>query len=228
MTTNRVHIFLWGAASSASLWPGLRLGVPGFDQANNHNACRLSALLRHFAPQRQADRLEGGHSGSRSAVAMRARRVPRDCGDPRDAKGLGSGATVRPRVLARNRLRRERAHRATLDRSRDALPLIAAAMRAQRNPVFDRQASSSGPVAPLNRRGPAPTEEPAAASADPAVVSWACRPRRSPKKASATGPRWSRWSISVLGSVFCWFDRLVQATQARPGPLRRVRVKRAA
>jgi len=35
---------------------------------------------------------------------MRARRAPRDCGDPRDAKGLGSGATVRPRMLTRNRL----------------------------------------------------------------------------------------------------------------------------
>ncbi len=55
-----------------------------------------------------------------SAVAMRARRAPRDCGDPRDAKCLGSRATVRPRVLTRNRLG-ESAHRATLDRSRDAL-----------------------------------------------------------------------------------------------------------
>jgi hypothetical protein len=64
-----------------------------------------------------------------SAVAMRARRAPRDCGDPRDAKCLGSRATVRPPVLTRNRLE-ESAHRATLDRSRDALPLIPAAVRA--------------------------------------------------------------------------------------------------
>ena len=45
-----------------------------------------------------------------------------------------------------------------------------------------------GPVALTNHcRGPAPTEH-GAAAADRAVVSSACRPRRSPKKASATGP----------------------------------------
>jgi hypothetical protein len=49
---------------------------------------------------------------------------------PRDARCLGSRATVRAPLLARNRLRRDGAHRAILDRSWDALPLIPAAVRA--------------------------------------------------------------------------------------------------
>jgi hypothetical protein len=48
--------------------------------------------------------------GFRSMVAMRA---PRDCGDPRDARCLGSRATVRAPLLARSE---------QVDRSRDALP----------------------------------------------------------------------------------------------------------
>jgi len=76
-------------------------------------------------PRGRSIRPDGSRIGGCDASPAR----PRDCGYPRDAKCPGSRGTVRPRVLTRNRLGRERT--ASDIRSQSGwCPLIPAAVRA--------------------------------------------------------------------------------------------------